>query len=89
MLANVIKSERAIKMSIHIIEIFVHMREMLFTYKDILHKLERVERKSAEQDQQIMLIFDYLKQLEAIRQQELEQKSRKRIGFRTTGNAEE
>ncbi len=39
MLANVIKSERAIKMSIRIIEIFVSMREMLLAYKDILHKL--------------------------------------------------
>jgi hypothetical protein len=66
MLANVIKSERAIKMSIQIIEIFVRMREMLLSYKDIMHKLEEIERRSIDHDQQIMLIFEYLKQLEAI-----------------------
>lgn len=83
MLANVIKSERAIKMSIQIIEIFVRMREMLLTYKDILYKLEEIEKKSIDHDQQIMLIFEYLKQLEALKQQELEQKNRKPIGFKT------
>jgi len=66
MLANVIKSERVIKMSIQIIEIFVRMSEMLLTYKDILHKLEEIERRFIDHDQQIMLIFEYLKQIEAI-----------------------
>lgn len=89
MLDNVIKSERAIKMNIQIIEIFVRMREMLLSYKDIMHKLEEIERKSIDHDQQIMLIFEYLKQLEAIKQQEPEQKIRKRIGFKTSGSTEE
>ena len=83
MLANVIKSERAIKMSIRIIEIFVRMREMLLAYKDILHKLEEMESKYTDQDQKIMLIFEYLKQLEADKHQELEQS--KLIGFKTLG----
>lgn len=86
MLANVIKSERAIKVSIRIIEIFIRLREMLLTYKDIMHKLEEIERKYTDHDQKIMLIFEYLKQLESIKQQELEQKKRKRIGFRTPGS---
>jgi len=89
MLANVIKSERAIKMSIRIIEIFVRMREMLLAYKDIVHKLEEIERKYTDHDQKIMLIFEYLKQLEASKQQDLDQKNRKRIGFRTPGSEED
>lgn len=89
MLANVIKSERAIKMSIRIIEIFVRMREMLLAYKDILHKLEEIESKYTDHDQKIMLIFEYLKQLEAAKQQDLEQKNRKPIGFKTTGKAKD
>lgn len=36
MLANVLRSERAIQVSIQIIEIFVKIREMLLTHKDIL-----------------------------------------------------
>src|ERR1044072_588178 len=35
MMSNVLKSEQAIQMSIRIIEIFVKMREMLSTHKDI------------------------------------------------------
>ena len=89
MLANVIKSERAIKMSIRIIEIFVRMREMLLAYKDILHKLEEMESKYTDHDQKIMLIFEYLKQLEDTKHQELEQKTHKRIGFKTPGSQED
>jgi hypothetical protein len=59
------------------------MREMLLAYKDILHKLEEIESKYTDHDQKIMLIFEYLKQLEASKQQELEQKNRKPIGFKT------
>lgn len=83
MLANVIKSERAIKVSIRIIEIFVKLREMLLAYKDLLRKLEEMERRNTDHDQKIMLIFEYLKQLEQARQTELEQNPRKVIkGFR-------
>jgi len=64
MLSNVLKSERAIKVSILIIRVFTKMREILGTHKDILHKLEQIERKDIEQDEKIMLIFEYLKQFE-------------------------
>lgn len=82
MLANVIKSERAIKVSIRIIEIFVKLREVLLTYKDLLQKLEEIETKYTDHDQKIMLIFEYLKQLEQAKQQEFDQKNRPRIGFK-------
>jgi len=38
MLANVIKSQQAITMSIRIIEVFVKFREMLISQKDLLLK---------------------------------------------------
>ena len=79
MLANVIKSERAIKVSIRIIEIFVRLREMLLAYKDVLRKLDEIERKYTDHDQKIMLIFEYLKQLEQAKQTNLEQGPRKVI----------
>lgn len=63
MLANVLKSEQAITMSIRIIEIFVKLRETLLTHKDILLKLEQMERKVVEHDGDIKLIFKYLKEL--------------------------
>ncbi|MEC5145675.1 ORF6N domain-containing protein [Chitinophaga sp. 212800010-3] len=63
MLANVLRSDRAIQVSIRIIEIFVKMREMLSTHKDVLLKLEQLERKSTDHDAEIQLIFKYLKEL--------------------------
>jgi hypothetical protein len=81
-LASVLKSTRARKMSVRIIEVFVKMREMLATHKEILHKLEQIEKKDIEQDQKIMLIFEYLKQLEKTKQEDLELKPRKKIGFK-------
>jgi phage regulator Rha-like protein len=63
MLANVLKSEQAITMSIRIIEIFVKLREVLLTHKDILLKLEKLERKAVQHDGDIKLIFKYLREL--------------------------
>jgi hypothetical protein len=81
-LANVLRSPRAKKMSIRIIEVFIKMREMFATHKEILHKLEQLEQKDIEQDEKIMLIFEYLKQLEKAKQDELEYRNRKPIGFK-------
>jgi ORF6N domain len=76
--ANVLRSERAIKMSIRNIEIFVKMREILFTHKDILLQLEKIEQRLNSHDEQIQLIFQYLKEL-----LNPPQPARNPIGFRT------
>jgi len=77
MLATVLKSKRATAMSIRIIEVYIKMREMLLTHKDILLKLEKMEAKFISHDQHINIIFQYLKQLLSP-----PQKPRARIGFR-------
>ncbi|MCK4346417.1 MAG: ORF6N domain-containing protein [Bacteroidales bacterium] len=74
MLSGVLNSNRAIKVNIQIMRVFTRMRKMLETHKEILKKLEHLERKDIEQDEKIMLIFEYLKQLEQIKQEELEGK---------------
>ena len=58
------------------------MRELVETHKEILQKLEQLEKKDIEQDDKIMLIFEYLKQFEQTKQQELEQKDRPKIGYK-------
>ena len=63
MLANVLKSKQVIIMSIRIIEIFVKFRESLLTHKDILLKLEQMESKLTRHDEEIKLIFHYVKEL--------------------------
>ena len=82
MLSSVLNSDRAIKVNIQIIRVFTKMRQLIETHSEILRKLEQIEKKDIEQDQHIMLIFEYLRQLEQSRQQKEEQAKRKRIGFR-------
>jgi ORF6N domain len=90
MLSSVLNSETAIDVNIQIIRIFTRMRELLLTHKDILIKLERMEKKMIKQggklqkhDQDIRLIFEYLKQL-----LNPPQEPRPRIGFRRPGEEE-
>ena len=63
MLSAVLNSETAIRVSIQIIRVFTKMREMLLTNKDILLQLEKMEKKLTGHDEDIQLIFKYLKQL--------------------------
>lgn len=82
MLANVLNSDRSIQASIRIVEIYIKMREMLLTHKDILIRLEKIEHTLVGHDDKIMLIFEYLKQLEKTKQEELNQKNRIPIGYK-------
>jgi len=79
MLSSVLNSEQAIMVNIRIIRIFTNMRELLSSHKDILEKLEQLEKKDVEQDDKIMLIFEYLKQLEEDKQRKLSQKNIYRV----------
>ena len=83
MLSSVLNSDLAISVNIQIIRVFTKMRQMLEAHKEILKKLEALEVKDLEQDEKIMLIFEYLKQLEQSKVEESGFKERKRIGFRT------
>jgi phage regulator Rha-like protein len=44
MLSNVLKTGSAIEMSIKIIDVFVKLREIIMSHKDILLKLEQLEK---------------------------------------------
>ena len=83
MLSGVLKSTVAIHVHIQIIRVFTKMKELLLTHKDILLKLEKMEKKMSSHDEQIALIFSYLKKL-----LNPPQVPRCRIGFRRTGEAD-
>jgi hypothetical protein len=83
MLSSILNSERAISVNIQIIRVFTRMRTMLESHKEILRKLEMLEKKDIELDEKVTLIFEYLKELEQSKQEETELKQRKRIGFRS------
>jgi hypothetical protein len=82
MLSSVLNSERAIMVNIQIIRVFTRIRSILAMHAEILHKLEQIENKEIEHDHQIILIFEYLRQLEQSRQQQEDQANRKLIGYR-------
>lgn len=82
MLAGVLNSDRAININVQIVRIFTKMREMLASHKEILLRLEKIEHKLADHDTNILVIFEYLKQLEQVKQQELDQHNRERIGYK-------
>ena len=63
MLSGVLNSETAIRVHIQIIRVFAKMKELLLTHKDILLQLEKIEKKLTGHDEDIALIFQYLKQL--------------------------
>jgi len=84
MLSSVLNSQTAIKVNIRIIRVFSKMKEMLLTHKDILLKLEQVEKQLQKQDgkmnnfeEDIQMIFEVLKKL-----LNPSQATRQRIGFK-------
>ncbi len=78
MLSSVLNSSTAVQMNIQIIRVFTRMREIALTHKDILLKLERLEKEVTESKQDITLIFQALKKLLTTPQEK-----RKRIGFKS------
>jgi phage regulator Rha-like protein len=61
MLSGVLNSAIAIQVHIQIIKVFTKMKEMLLTNKDILLKLEQMEKDVKTNKQDIAIIFEALK----------------------------
>ena len=76
MLSSVLNSERAIMVNIQIIRIFTHLRDLISTNKDFAARIEMIENSLETYDQRIMMVFEYLKQLEEARQEEVEKGGR-------------
>jgi len=63
MLASVLRSERAVKISIFIIKAFVKLRELLSTHKEVSRKLKELEQRIEGHDGEIKSIFDAIRKL--------------------------
>lgn len=48
MLSSILKSRRAVSVNIHIVRVFIRMRQVLLTHKDILLKVERPGKTNHE-----------------------------------------
>jgi len=79
MLSNVLKSEKAIEVSIRIIEVFVKLRTFILDNAKLKTEIEEIKLKLNNQSQNIELVFKYLDEL--IEQKE-NTKPRTRIGYK-------
>ncbi|MDP2794344.1 MAG: ORF6N domain-containing protein [Sulfurisoma sp.] len=76
MLGNVLKSSRAVEVSLLVVRTFVELREMLAGHKELAAKLEQLERKVGSHDQTLAGLIDAIRGL--MKQPEL---NRRGIGF--------
>lgn len=65
MLSGVLRSERAIQVNIAIMRAFVQLRRALETNKDLAKKLNQIEKKLLDHDQDIESAFEAIRRLMA------------------------
>ena len=82
MLSSILKSKQAVDINIAIMRTFVKLRKMLYNYEELLRWQTEMEQKLGGHTNQILLIFEYLKQFEKSKQHKLEQENRPKIGFK-------
>ncbi len=79
MLSSILNSEKAINVNIAIMRAFVYTRQYALSHKDLTDKLPELEEKYNKQFKDVYEAINYL--LNKDRHQ-IEQKERKRIGFK-------
>lgn len=73
MLSSVLNSKQAIEVNILIMRAFMRLRQMIASHKDLLRKVEEMEKKY---DEQFQVVFEAIKQLMAP-----PEKPKRKIGF--------
>ncbi|HVX86183.1 MAG TPA: ORF6N domain-containing protein [Phycisphaerae bacterium] len=63
MAATVLNSKEAVKASLFVVRAFVQLRELLSTHHDLAAKLDELEKKLQNHDEQILAIIDAIRQL--------------------------
>jgi len=65
MAANILKTPRAVQMSVFVVRAFVRLREMTLVHEDIVDKLAELERRVGQHDAHIQAIIEAIRQLMA------------------------
>jgi hypothetical protein len=73
MLSSVLNSKRAIQVNIQIMRTFTKLREMIATHKDLVKRLNELEKKY---DGQFQIVFEAIRQLIQV-----EEKPKRKIGY--------
>ncbi len=73
MLSSILNSDRAIQVNIQIMRTFTKLRQLLSSRKDLVEKMEKMEKNY---DRQFRIVFEILREL-----RNPPEKPRKQIGF--------
>jgi phage regulator Rha-like protein len=86
MLASVLKSERAVKMSIAVVRAFIELKKNALQYNELIEQIENLKNHLGEHDVQLNSIYEAIENLlDAKTDKELKEeawRNRKRIGFK-------
>jgi len=77
MLSSVLNSQRAILVNVQVMRAFVQLRGLVLTHKELVNRVESLERKFGEHDIKVKYIFEAIRQL----LEPPEEKARPKIGF--------
>jgi len=77
MLSSVLRLPRAVQVNIAIMRVFVQLRRLMDSNRDLAHKIEAMEKKY---DEQLTVVFAAIKQLIA-QDDARKAQPRRRIGF--------
>ena len=78
MLSSVLRSARAIEVNIAIMRAFVRLREILATHKELARKLDEIEKRLGQHDEQFQVVFEAIRRLMA---PPPDPEKKRRIGF--------
>jgi len=86
MLANVLKSKKAIKMSIAVVRAFISLKQLVIQNKDFAERLEQLRKelheRIGEHDTQLAAIYDAIENLLDEKTEKKRWNERDRIGYR-------
>ena len=63
MLSSVLNSPRAVQVNIAIMRAFVKLRELMISHKDLARKIEELEGKFNQHDENFIIVFKTIKKL--------------------------
>ncbi|MGH8047772.1 MAG: ORF6N domain-containing protein [Chthoniobacterales bacterium] len=63
MAANVLRSERAVQMSVYVVRAFIGQRAQLAEKADVLRRLEKIDEKLLEHDESLLIVWSQIKEL--------------------------
>jgi phage regulator Rha-like protein len=82
MLANVLKSKKAIQMSIAIVRAFIALKQMAITYKDLADQINEIRQTVSSHSEQLNQIYNAIENMLDDKAEQKAWKDREKIGFK-------